>query len=77
MDTLTAQFNARSAWWSIYIAPLLTLLIIDDIAARETRRRDRIARLNRGFNDKARRQSENRYRRQVAMSQPRMAAPRL
>lgn len=77
MDPLTTQFNARSAWWSIFIAPLLTLLIIDDIAARETRRHDRITRLNRGFNEKARRHSENRYRRQVAIPQPRMAVPRL
>jgi hypothetical protein len=41
------------------------LLILDDIARLETRRRKRIARLDRRFNAKATRQSQERYRQET------------
>jgi len=65
MDSLKQQFNA-SAYWSLYIAPLLTLLILDDIARRETRRRKRISTLQSAFHERTVTQSRNQYRRQVA-----------
>jgi hypothetical protein len=76
MNSLTTQFNA-SANWSIFIAPLFMMLVLDDIARRETRRRKRISRLERIFNEKAMVQSHNRYRRQVGLPPRRMPTPRL
>jgi hypothetical protein len=69
MTPLSQQFNAQTlnpaAHWSLYIAPLFMLLILDDIARLETRRRKRIARLDRRFNAKATRQSQERYRQET------------
>lgn len=78
MDSLTQQFNA-SADWSLYIAPLLTLLILDDIARRETRSRRQLTRLDHAFNARAQQKSRVRYHRQIADMHPsrRMARPRL
>lgn len=69
MDPLRQEFNAH-ANWSINIAPLLMLLIMDDFNRRETRRRERIARLNRHFNELSLADSQRHYTRQIA-------APRL
>ena len=74
MDSLTQKFNAQqfnaSADWSLYIAPLLTLLILDDIARRETRRCKRISKLQRQFHESSMTQSRNQYRCQAAQPRP-------
>lgn len=69
MDPLRQEFNAH-ADWSIFIAPLLMLLILDDIARRETRRRKRIDRLDRQFNAISLTQSRQQYASQVAAPRP-------
>lgn len=73
MDPLRQEFNALSAQeadWSIRIAPLLMLLILDDIARRETRHRKRSERLDRRFNAMSVAQSRQRYARQIAYPRP-------
>ncbi|GEM_PF-2130348 len=83
MDSLTQKFNAQqfnaSADWSLYIAPLLTLLILDDIARRETRRRRRISTLQGAFHQRTVTQSRQRYAQQIADTHPprQVAGPRL
>lgn len=70
MDPLRQEFNTLAADWSIRITPLLTLLILDDIARRETRRRKRSERLDRQFNALSLTQSREQYQRQVQAPQP-------
>lgn len=83
MNTLSQQFNAQAfnpeAHWSLYIAPLFMLLILDDIARRETRRRRQLARIDHVFNARALQRSQARYHRQISDAHPprRVAGPRL
>ncbi len=63
MDSLTETFERQA---NILLIPLWILLILDIGEKQEKRRRKRILRLDREFNDKAMKQSRNRYRRQVA-----------
>lgn len=73
MDPLRQEFNAQ-ANWSINIAPLLMLLIMDDFNRRETRRRKRIDRLERQFNAMSLAESRQQYAKQIAAPRLRGAA---
>ena len=70
MDPLRQEFNAQATDWSIRIAPLLMLLILEDIARRETRRRKRRERLDRQFNGISLAQSQHLYATQIASPRP-------
>jgi hypothetical protein len=62
MDSLTEIFNRQA---NINLIPLW-ILLLDDIAAKRARkRRKRIFKLDREFNEKSMKQSRNRYRRQI------------
>ncbi len=63
MDSLTDTFERQA---KILLIPLWILLILDIGEKQEIRRRKRILRLDREFNEKAMKQSRNRYRCQVA-----------
>lgn len=77
MDSLTMIFNAQAFWWSVNIAPLLMMLILDDIAARRASRRERILNLKRDFWQAAQADARSRYQRQSAPQPRRMPGPRL
>ena len=65
MDSLTEHFN-RQAYDNIFLIPLWILLILDICEKRDKKRRKRILKLDREFNEKAMKQSRDSYRRQVA-----------
>lgn len=67
MNTLSQQFNDQ-ANWSIFIAPLFALLILDDIERRKKRRRAFVSELQRNFQETSVRQSREQYRRQIVES---------
>lgn len=75
MDSLTEHFN-RQAYDNIFLIPLWILLILDIGEKRDKKRRKRILKLDREFNEKAMKQSRNRYRRQVAARSYRPPTPR-
>lgn len=64
MNTLTQQFNDQ-ANWSIFIAPLFALLILDDIERRKKRRRAFVSKLQRNFQEASVQKSREQYQRQV------------
>ena len=64
MNSLTKTFN-HEAYDNIFIFPLWILLILDICEQQEKRRKKRLLRLGREFNEKSMKQSRNRYRRQV------------
>tara|TARA_B100000965_G_scaffold398190_1_gene415935 strand:- start:995 stop:1225 length:231 start_codon:yes stop_codon:yes gene_type:complete len=76
MNTLTQQFNDQ-ANWNILFWSLFALMVLNDIERGEKRRRAFVSKLQRGFNETSKAQSQEQYQRQVA-SQPRpMPVPRL
>ncbi|MCH7504620.1 hypothetical protein IID04_03165 [PVC group bacterium] len=66
MALLTETFN-RQAHDNIFLIPLWILLLEDISAKRARKRRKRILKLDREFNEKSMKQSRNRYRRHVIM----------
>ncbi len=64
MDSISTQFNAQ-AHWSIVIAPLLVLLIIDDINRRERKKRQRLDNQFRRFGFDARKKQRQQYESQI------------
>lgn len=64
MNALTDNFNAQ-AHWSVFIAPLLILLILDDINRRNRKKRETLDDQFRHFATESQQKERRQYQRQI------------